>query len=98
MASPQFTMLTVLLIRSKVDGGEAQMAWLTIARCTKGHECVVGYTGGCHEIGGNCIEIEAMGQRIVLDIGLPLQNETGVQLPDISGLASADDSLLAVVT
>lgn len=30
---------------------------------------------GCHEIGGNCVEIESQGKRIVLDIGLPLKNE-----------------------
>jgi len=27
---------------------------------------------GTHEIGGTCVEIEAQGKRIVLDIGLPL--------------------------
>lgn len=51
---------------------------------------------GCHEIGGNCIEIESQGKRIVLDIGLPLKNESTASLPDISGLTSPDDSLLGI--
>ena len=51
---------------------------------------------GCHEIGGNCIEIESQGKRIVLDIGLPLKDEATVSLPDISGLTSPDDSLLGI--
>jgi ribonuclease J len=51
---------------------------------------------GCHEIGGNCIEIESQGRRIVLDLGLPLKNETAAGVPDISGLASPDASLLGI--
>lgn len=51
---------------------------------------------GCHEIGGNCIEIESQGKRIVLDIGLPLKDENAAPLPDISGLTSSDNSLLGV--
>ena len=51
---------------------------------------------GCHEIGGNCIEIESQEKRIVLDIGLPLKDETTAPLPDISGLTSSDDSLLGI--
>lgn len=51
---------------------------------------------GCHEVGGNCIEIESQGERIVLDIGLPLKNENTATVPDISGLTSPDDSLLAI--
>lgn len=51
---------------------------------------------GCHEIGGNCIEIESQGERIVLDIGLPLKDETSARVPDISGLISPDDSLLGI--
>ena len=55
---------------------------------------------GTREIGGTCIEIEAQGQRIVLDVGLPLDapdegHET--LLPDVSGFREADDSLLAVL-
>jgi ribonuclease J len=51
---------------------------------------------GCHEIGGNCVEIESQGQRIVLDIGLPLKDEKSVGVPDINGLMSSDDSLLGI--
>lgn len=51
---------------------------------------------GCHEIGGNCIEVESLGKRIVLDIGLPLKDESAVLVPDISGLISPDDSLLGI--
>lgn len=51
---------------------------------------------GCHEVGGNCIEIESQGKRIVLDIGLPLKNENNATVPDISGLASPDNSLLGI--
>jgi ribonuclease J len=55
---------------------------------------------GCREIGGSCIEVEADGSRLVLDVGKPLTagwNEH-VQLPAVPGLASGDDpSLLAVL-
>lgn len=55
---------------------------------------------GAHEIGGNCIELEAQGQRIVLDLGRPLdaRHDEAVNLPSISGLAGdADASLLGIV-
>lgn len=52
---------------------------------------------GCHEIGGNCVEVESQGKRIVLDIGLPLKDEGEVAVPDIDGLTSVDDSLLGVI-
>ena len=44
---------------------------------------------GAHEIGGNCIEIESGGQRIILDMGWPITVEPGqdVPLPDIPGLS-----------
>jgi ribonuclease J len=55
---------------------------------------------GCREIGGSCVEVEAQGSRLVLDVGKPLTagwNEH-VPLPDVPGLASGDDpSLLAVL-
>ncbi|MCC9608621.1 MBL fold metallo-hydrolase [Blastopirellula sp. JC732] len=50
---------------------------------------------GCHEIGGNCVELEACGQRIILDLGLPLQNSSA-ELPCIDGLLAEDRSLLGV--
>jgi len=53
---------------------------------------------GAEEIGGTCIELEAEGARIVLDLGLPLDAELGeVALPAVPGLAAADPSLLGVV-
>lgn len=55
---------------------------------------------GAEEIGGNCIELEAQGKRIVLDLGRPLDagRDEEVPLPPIPGLATGDDpSLLGVV-
>ncbi len=56
---------------------------------------------GTQEIGGTCIEIESAGQRIVLDVGLPLDTDRDVDakslLPDVKGFASPDDSLLAAL-
>jgi ribonuclease J len=54
---------------------------------------------GGHEIGGNCVEIEAQGKHLVLDLGRPLsaQSDEEVPLPAIAGLADGDPSLLGVV-
>lgn len=55
---------------------------------------------GTQEIGGTCIEIEAQGKRIVLDVGLPLDaREEGHEslLPDVAGFRETDDSLLGVL-
>ena len=52
---------------------------------------------GCHEIGGNCVEIEAEEKRIILDIGLPLIDDAVVDLPNVSGLTSSDDTLIGVI-
>lgn len=55
---------------------------------------------GAHEIGGNCVEVEAEGKRIVLDVGRPLEAGpcSQPQLPPIQGLESGDDgSLLGVL-
>jgi ribonuclease J len=54
---------------------------------------------GAAEIGGNCVELEAQGQRLVFDIGRPLWAEPGevVPLPNVAGLSGGDPSLLAVV-
>lgn len=51
------------------------------------------------EIGGNCIELESQGVRIVLDVGLPLGAPLDAQglLPDVPGLADGDDPSLAGV-
>lgn len=55
---------------------------------------------GTQEIGGTCIEMEAGGDRIALDVGLPLDagdDSGGSLLPQVSGFREADDSLRAVV-
>jgi ribonuclease J len=49
---------------------------------------------GCNEIGGNCVEIEAGGKRIVLDLGLPLNGDR--KLPHVDGLTSPDENLLGI--
>lgn len=51
---------------------------------------------GAHEIGGNCVEVESTGGRIVLDIGLPLRDEPTCELPNIRGLRWEDRSLRGV--
>ena len=53
---------------------------------------------GAHEIGGSCVEVESSGQRIVLDLGRPLDaaRDEDVPLPDIPGLARTDPGLLGV--
>ena len=54
---------------------------------------------GAHEIGGSCVEVEAQGRRIVLDVGRPLTAQRGeaVPLPAADGLDGSDSSLLGVV-
>lgn len=53
---------------------------------------------GTQEVGGTCIEIESAGQRIVLDVGLPLEAEDSeVSLPHVQGFRQPEPSLLAVV-
>lgn len=57
---------------------------------------------GTREIGGTCIEVEAQGRRLVLDVGLPLgaPDDEGAKtnlLPAVPGFRSRDDSLLGVV-
>jgi ribonuclease J len=55
---------------------------------------------GATEIGGSCVELEAEGKRIVLDLGRPLWAEADqdVELPQIDGLLGERDSgLLGVV-
>lgn len=54
---------------------------------------------GAHEIGGNCVEVEHDGHRIVLDVGRPLTAGRGehVPLPDIVGLTEEDESTLGVL-
>ena len=53
---------------------------------------------GAAEIGGSCVEVEVGGQRLVLDLGLPLDAEAGeAVLPDVAGLDRRDPRLLGVV-
>ena len=59
---------------------------------------------GTREIGGTCIEVEAQGKRIALDVGLPLDAPDDASggaherlLPAVSGFREPDDSLLGVV-
>lgn len=55
---------------------------------------------GTQEIGGTCIEIEAQGKRIALDVGLPLDapaEDHESLLPNVAGFREHDDSLLGVL-
>ena len=55
---------------------------------------------GATQIGGSAVEVVAdNGQRIVLDIGLPLdaENNTPDFLPDIKGLTEKTDDLLGIL-
>jgi ribonuclease J len=54
---------------------------------------------GAREIGGSCVELECEGQRLVLDIGRPLDAglDDDVPLPTLSGLDGVDRSLRGVV-
>lgn len=52
---------------------------------------------GTHEIGGTCIEIEAQGKRLLLDLGLPLEGDPSeVSLPPVAGLVEPDLTLVGV--
>ncbi|WP_275445908.1 MBL fold metallo-hydrolase [Caballeronia zhejiangensis] len=54
---------------------------------------------GSKEIGGSCIEVEQSGQRILLDLGLPLDAEFNTPrfLPPVRGLDGSDPSLLGIL-
>ena len=55
---------------------------------------------GTQEVGGSCIELEAKGARILLDLGLPLDNrdlDPLALLPDIPGLRAEDPTLLGLI-
>ena len=54
---------------------------------------------GTAEIGGTCVEIEAQGKRIVLDVGLPLDGTDADAMPlhPVPGFDSPDPSLLGVI-
>lgn len=55
---------------------------------------------GTQQIGGTCIELSCQGERILLDLGLPLgvgDTDPVTLLPQIHGLSNRDPSLLALV-
>lgn len=54
---------------------------------------------GSAEVGGNCVELESEGRRLLLDLGRPLWAEPDEQvpLPDVPGLLTGNDELLGVV-
>ncbi len=54
---------------------------------------------GAAQIGGTCIELESQGKRLVLDIGQPLDSSdaASVEMPQVKGFETPDDSLLGVV-
>jgi ribonuclease J len=54
---------------------------------------------GSKQIGGSCVELEASGQRIVLDLGLPLDAESNdrTHLPALQGIDGGDPSLLGIL-
>ena len=54
---------------------------------------------GAHEIGGSCVELESQGQRLLLDLGLPLDAEENHPdlLPKVPGLREPSESLLGVL-
>jgi ribonuclease J len=51
------------------------------------------------EIGGTCVEIESLGKRIVLDVGLPLDVADPETFPlhPVKGFVKPDPDLLGVV-
>lgn len=54
---------------------------------------------GSKQIGGSCVEVESSGQRLLIDIGLPLDAEENDSkyLPKIAGLDGSDPSLLGIL-
>ncbi|MGN6448340.1 MAG: MBL fold metallo-hydrolase [Brucella intermedia] len=54
---------------------------------------------GSAQIGGSCVELEAGGKRLLLDLGLPLDASmpSSDLVPKISGLREPDPTLLGIV-
>jgi ribonuclease J len=55
---------------------------------------------GTQEIGGTCVEIESQGKRLVLDIGLPLDDNidaSTMPLHPVPGFDAPDPALLGVI-
>ena len=53
---------------------------------------------GSKQIGGSCVEVESLGQRLLIDLGLPLdaENNSSQYLPHITGLDGTDPSILGI--
>jgi ribonuclease J len=53
---------------------------------------------GSKQIGGSCVEVESLGQRLLIDLGLPLdaENNSIEYLPAVAGLDGNDPSLLGI--
>lgn len=53
---------------------------------------------GSVQVGGTCVELAFGGERILLELGMPLEAGAGeAPLPDVPGLAGGDPGLLGVV-
>lgn len=53
---------------------------------------------GAAQVGGTCVELTARGQRLLLDLGMPLDAEDGeAPLPRVAGLDGSDPTLLGIV-
>ena len=54
---------------------------------------------GAAEIGGSCVEVQASsGERLLVDLGMPLDaDDDDIALPEVSGLAETDASLLGIL-
>jgi ribonuclease J len=54
---------------------------------------------GSHEIGGSCVELRSEGQRLLIDLGLPLESpgDSALYVPPIEGLDGSDPSLLGLL-
>ncbi|HNR13324.1 MAG TPA: MBL fold metallo-hydrolase [Thermodesulfobacteriota bacterium] len=54
---------------------------------------------GSNQIGGSCVEVESGGQRLIIDVGLPLDAESNdaSYLPNVQGLDGDDPSLRGIL-
>lgn len=55
---------------------------------------------GSHQIGGSCVEVEQDGQRLLLDLGLPLDaehNDSSHIPTGLAGLDGNDPNLLGIL-
>jgi len=54
---------------------------------------------GSHQIGGSCVEVESGGERLLIDLGLPLDvdDNTIAYLPPIAGLDGNDPGLKGIL-